>query len=548
MTKYFLINNASRAAVYGIGTFIKCMVSCLHTSFPDMEPCLLDLDSDVNEFEIGQEGGVLHYRIPAARRGCNAMDFYRSVLFLLEPYLDKEDRAIFHFNYGQHFSLMRLVKAKYPKSRIIYTVHYQNWCFSLKGNLTRFRRLVSDGDGKDILQDKTRRDFDEEKCLYALCDDVLVLCQFTYNLLKNEYGVSEKKLHLVRNGMPSITGQKVEPATLGSKNVLFVGRLDDVKGIDYAIKAFKIVCERHTDAHLTLVGDGDFSHCLDLCDGIWDKVTFTGKLPRTKLEHFFHHATIGVQASFHEQCSYSAMEMMAYGIPLVATDSTGLAEMMDFTPWNMVHIREDNFLEDDFIAQLADRIDILFSCPNLRKQSSERLLKLFEERYSMKKMSEALEGVYGRQDSHGIGISEGFLPYLDNEMERILKESPMIDLDNKGLTGICCYLCWRLVEMEKNKVDLPLENKLRSCLIACVRWIEDFISAHRHESFDPTFDPKAFGWLLGMLQGIDCCRDTTFHIRKLVLLQGIDTSKIKSGNMSVWKIGKMAMDIYNANF
>ena len=132
MTKYFLINNASRAAAYGIGTFIKSIIPCLHSSFSDMELCLLDFDSEVREFETYQEDGVWHYRIPAARCGCNSMDFYRSVLFLLEPYLEKDSYVIFHFNYTQHFPLMRLIKAKYPESRIIYTVHYQNWCFSLK--------------------------------------------------------------------------------------------------------------------------------------------------------------------------------------------------------------------------------------------------------------------------------------------------------------------------------------------------------------------------------------------------------------------------------
>ena len=547
MTKYFLINNASRAAAYGIGTFIKSIIPCLHSSFSDMELCLLDFDSEVREFETYQEDGVWHYRIPAARCGCNSMDFYRSVLFLLEPYLEKDSYVIFHFNYTQHFPLMRLIKAKYPESRIIYTVHYQNWCFSLKGNLTKFRKIVSGRDSEDKLCEKIKSDFLEEKCLYSLCDDVLVLCQFTYDLLKKDYGVSERKLHLVRNGMPPVVVRSAEREGLAEKNVLFVGRLDDIKGIDYTIKAFKIVCERHTDAHLTLVGDGKFSYFLALCDGIWDRVTFTGKLPREKLEHFFKHATIGVQASFHEQCSYSAMEMMAHGIPLVATDSTGLAEMMSFTPWNMVHIQEENFLEESFITQLSDRMDALLSNPNLREKSSEKLLELFYKRYSVDQMSKALEVVNVLQNNQVFRLSEEFLPYIDEEMIRILTDCPVIDLDNIGLTGIGCYLCWRLGEIGKEKTafELSLSAKLRAGLSVCVDLIEKFISAHKHESFTETFDSKTFCWLLEKMQDVDCSSETAFRISRWLQSQKIN---FKAGQISVLEIEKMAMEIYNANF
>ena len=54
-----------------------------------------------------------------------------------------------------------------------------------------------------------------------------------------------------------------------------------------------------------------------------------GKVDKELFSVFYQISDVGVMASFHEQCSYVAIEMMAYGIPLVGTDTTGLKEMLE---------------------------------------------------------------------------------------------------------------------------------------------------------------------------------------------------------------------------
>ena len=69
------------------------------------------------------------------------------------------------------------------------------------------------------------------------------------------------------------------------------------------------------------------------------------KMQNDEVDDVYKFAYIGVMPSFHEQCSYTAIEMMRHGIPIVGTDSTGLAEMLDATPQLRVHIDEDSFNE-----------------------------------------------------------------------------------------------------------------------------------------------------------------------------------------------------------
>ena len=50
-------------------------------------------------------------------------------------------------------------------------------------------------------------------------------------------------------------------------------------------------------------------------------------MDKNLLFEFYQIADVGVMPSFHEQCSYVAIEMMMMGVPLITSDSTGLKEM-----------------------------------------------------------------------------------------------------------------------------------------------------------------------------------------------------------------------------
>ena len=68
---------------------------------------------------------------------------------------------------------------------------------------------------------------------------------------------------------------------------------------------------------------------MGLCNGIWGKVIFTGKLRKDQLYRFYQIADIGVLPSCQEQCSYVGIEMLMHGIPLVGTDAMGISEMIE---------------------------------------------------------------------------------------------------------------------------------------------------------------------------------------------------------------------------
>jgi glycosyltransferase len=550
MPKYYIVNNASRAAMYGIGTYVKQLTECIQSILPQYDLCLLDLYSEVREFTIEKDkDGISHYKIPPFQGRGNMFPYYRSVLFLLDSYIAKEEENIFHFNYSQHFDLIRLIKEKYFHSRIFYTVHYLNWCFTLNGNLTRFRRLINN-EVDDPIRKTIQEEFLYDRRLFSLCDEIIVLSKFTYHLLSDDYKVDESRVHTVYNGMK-------EMATLvhscnerkAQEEILFVGRLDEIKGIEYIIRAFKELSTRVENIHLTLIGDGDFSRYLTICDGIWDKVTFTGKLPKEKLEPFFCRATIGIQPSFHEQCSYSAIEMMAHGVPFIASDSTGLGEMMDYTPECLVHIDEENFQPDTFVELLTEKMGKLLKDKQLRAQISERLLKLFQERYSLKCMKESLKKIWITKEDKADGLSANFLHHLDEEVIRIVRKKPNLDMDFLGLTGIGCYLFWRIEAFARtNKTTNVSEYvKLQEYLTYYMDWVSETLKEDGRSAFSPTFEPRPLNWLLNGLIGAGFYESKVNEVTHRISSLGVNLGAHENGDLDGSKIARTALGIYNLN-
>jgi glycosyltransferase involved in cell wall biosynthesis len=121
------------------------------------------------------------------------------------------------------------------------------------------------------------------------------------------------------------------PDTLpGGRRIGMVARLDPEKDTATLLQAFKIVCERVDDVGLIIAGDGPEMHALrQLADesGILPRVIFLGEV--TDVPALTGHLDMGVLTpNANEGLSNTIMEYMAGGLPVVATDCGGNAELV----------------------------------------------------------------------------------------------------------------------------------------------------------------------------------------------------------------------------
>ena len=117
----------------------------------------------------------------------------------------------------------------------------------------------------------------------------------------------------------------------GKTNILFVGRLDKRKGIEYLLKAYQILGELLPNIRLIIVGDGpekqkakDYARKEKL-----KNVVFTGSVSRKDLPSWYATADIFCSPATHgESFGVVLLEAMASGLPVVAFDNPGYRSLL----------------------------------------------------------------------------------------------------------------------------------------------------------------------------------------------------------------------------
>ena len=220
-------------------------------------------------------------------------------------------------------------------------------------------------------------------------DKIICLSNHTFDLLHQNYQMGKEKMDVIYNGLSEnyfISDKQTLRLKYHIPNIpiiLFVGRLHNMKGLTYALQAFKILLKTLTNCHFIIVGNGVFDDYMKECEDIWMHVTWTGQVNKDKLYDLYSVSDIGVIPSFTEQCSYVAIEMMMHGLPMVTTAAPGLAEMTE----NGVNSLQVPMIEHTKRVEintelLAEKLLYLLQHPDERQCMGKNARKRYETVYS----------------------------------------------------------------------------------------------------------------------------------------------------------------------
>lgn len=120
-------------------------------------------------------------------------------------------------------------------------------------------------------------------------------------------------------------------ADAGVCRLLFVGRLDPVKGVVVLFDAVASLLAAGVAVHLTLVGDGPQRADLERRVrelGLDGSVAFAGYRNSVEVQQHLRETDVFVLPSFAEGVPVSLMEAMAAGLPVIATNVGGVTELV----------------------------------------------------------------------------------------------------------------------------------------------------------------------------------------------------------------------------
>lgn len=148
----------------------------------------------------------------------------------------------------------------------------------------------------------------------------------------------ENKVKLIYNGVDLDNYQNIsfnesiyEEFNISESNkvMINVGRLDTQKGQLYLIKAAELLKKRNDKFHILLVGKGKLEEELKMLVnklGLENNITFTGF--RKDIPELLTQADFMVHTALWEGCPWSVLESLAAGLPVLATDSSSLPEII----------------------------------------------------------------------------------------------------------------------------------------------------------------------------------------------------------------------------
>ncbi len=147
------------------------------------------------------------------------------------------------------------------------------------------------------------------------------------DLVRRDFGIRPE---VIPNGIPRRAAAAGDPR---SDTILLVSRLEPYKRVDGAIRALPLLAPPF---RLRVIGDGPQKAGLERLAaelGVRDRVTFTAPaLSEVELQAVYGEATVFVNLSGAEAFSYTVLEALAAGTPVVTSGDTALAEWSERFP------------------------------------------------------------------------------------------------------------------------------------------------------------------------------------------------------------------------
>jgi glycosyltransferase involved in cell wall biosynthesis len=206
-----------------------------------------------------------------------------------------------------------------------------------------------------------------------------------------KHGYPEDKIIVIPNSIDiDKVGNGVRTPHKG-RNILYVGRMVSIKGVDMLIRAFHKASSHYHDLRLILVGDGkDLNQYRSLIQnlGIESKVIITGSVSEDVLWHYYSIADLFVYPSIagSEAFGITLLEAMRYNIPCLVADTGGCKEVIKNAGVTFRDQDEEDLLKKMMLILSDDQISLTLStrCKDVLTEYSDQkvfrsLVKVYDD-------------------------------------------------------------------------------------------------------------------------------------------------------------------------
>lgn len=245
-------------------------------------------------------------------------------------------------------------------------------------------------------------------------DLVLGVSDYITNRARTALPEHAARCRTLLNGCDVHRFQSATMSNSGRKRLLFMARVSPEKGVHVLIEAFRQIAERHPEAELDIVGPEwvqDRSFFVDITDdqkvrelsryfgrsylaalkeavppSLAGRVRFPGVVPHEQTAKYYADAYALVCPSvWDEPCPLPAIEALASGLPVIASSTGGLPELVE-------HGKTGLLVPPDDPQALATAISRLLDDPDLRQRMAQASRERAVAKFSWERVADDLLG------------------------------------------------------------------------------------------------------------------------------------------------------------
>lgn len=184
-----------------------------------------------------------------------------------------------------------------------------------------------------------------ELLLIKEADKIIATSDSDQSYIRTLYNCPAEKISILTPGVnhklfrpiSKAAAKKFIKADPNHKLILYVGRIEPLKGLDVLLYAIKILIQKNPKIPLCLwiVGGNGASKELKRLEGvrkllnIKTYVSFVGQKRAEELPFYYNASEVVLLPSSYESFGITALEAMACAVPVITTDVTGISLLLD---------------------------------------------------------------------------------------------------------------------------------------------------------------------------------------------------------------------------
>jgi len=234
---------------------------------------------------------------------------------------------------------------------------------------------------------------------------VIACSDFMRGELQSYFGVPSDKIAIIANGLDFDTLHIGTPETVqslrrrygpnGEKLLFFVGRITHEKGLQVLIRAVPKVVQKYPDVRVLAAGKNSermWPMAQEL--GVGHVMTFLGFISNEKRDFLYQTVDAAIFPSLYEPFGIVALEAMALGCNVIASDVGGLGEVVhheangltiypddpDSIVWAVDHLFADPLAAQERRERARQQVRLLYNWDKIARQTVTLYQKVAAER------------------------------------------------------------------------------------------------------------------------------------------------------------------------